>query len=330
VAELWGDHRAFKMKFIVPSGYSYANDPSVYGPAITTNIPSNALPSRAPVTGSNSFGFSVGNANYLSAGVGYHTSVAILANSHWVYYGATVEARASTNAGGGTCMVDAEYAANWCVFDDYSQRLLRQDDFFVANGPDSTTYWGENALFNQSFEDGMTNWGVLAGGGSNWVRYCDGSGFRSTCYVENNQAGGGVSVYQDRSTWPVRATNNFTHEVMLRCRPNGYGYCGATLAIWALGGSNPNELRSNAVSIPADNQWWLCRMDWDHAYSTGLTWNHDFLRFEVYNDYWGANLDIDYASLSLYHVRVAGTTGDPLPPAGILPSCVRWDTLAAF
>jgi hypothetical protein len=97
--------------------------------------------------------------------------------------------------------------------------------------------------------------------------------------------------------------------------------------MWALGGYQ-NEYRGQTVAVPADNNWYLCRVDGDHGFlgdAPGqLHYGHTTLRTEIYNLSPFSNLDVDFASQSLYHVTVTGTTGDQQPDASPLGGCVLW------
>lgn len=149
-----------------------------------------------------------------------------------------------------------------------------------------TWQWNSNKLLNPTFASGAGPWTrrSAAGGQSNWAVYA--GGYEAPNFLEFNCAGtvAGCSVYQDIGSGFVRSTDSYTFGTLVRC-PANQPACPVSLVLWSL---SQGAAAGRSYSVPADGQWYLLEMrgeEWASAWG--------YLRFEVYNNHPGVNLDID-------------------------------------
>lgn len=314
--ELNGRHRGFEAKARTDIGYA-----DQYGSAgYSFMFPSGSRPYRdtqaTDLGPCCAFGIGAGDANYFLVGPTYSGTVSVrktflTTNFHQISWDMLAMTREDHSLPG--CLGNETF----CNFPDYVAGVVKANTFSVRQVDTLARSWTIDYLINQSFEQGLTGYGILDPS-NNRVVYCDGRGFGSNCFLEYNAGGAPqASVFQDYP-YGVRSGDKFSSEVMLRC-PGGQPGCSATLAIWGRGVTQ-DESRSIGLSLPADGIWYICRLDQEHGFGTGFSSNHSELRWEVYNT-GGNNLDVDFTLLGPFSDRIDGTLGDQAAPPVALPVC---------
>jgi len=319
--ELTGAHRAFEMKAEVLSIYA-----DNYNGYVAHNYPAYSRPYKDTMfmdggSGTRTFGFGAGDANWFYAGPTWFAQVGG-SKVHPEYadpagYPMKVSIRAATRE---DHTVTCSAGDTWCVFPDYDNILVRGRDFYASPWQTRSRNWNQNLLRNQSFEEGKTGYAVQPG--NNSVVYCPGTGYRSQCFLEFNRGSlSWASVYQD--VWYRTAPgDNYTAESMIRC-PANQPSCHIRLAYWGLPTAG-QEVRYSELTIAADNRWYMCRVDVNHN-GPAFQNSHDRLRFEVY-DLNGTTLDVDYTTLALPVQNAWNTSGDfaAKPSNGALCEYADW------
>ena len=162
------------------------------------------------------------------------------------------------------------YAANWTTQGYYSYNM--------------------NQLINESFESDSYGWALMGPyGRQQWAFYS--GGYEKTKFVQFNCGGQmtadtGCSIAQDRA-FAIKGTDLWTYEVGLRCSSNTA--CPVRLVLWGLG-INGNENMVLTDSIPPGG--WTVRSFRVKSFNA-----HNTARFQIYNDSWHQNLDVDFATL---------------------------------
>lgn len=268
-----------------------------------------------------SFGYGAAETMFLELGSEYYATVDVRKTIPTLgYFDIEWDVRASSRLVHSPpfCVPDDAF----CTFPDYVQVLLRGRQFRARQDENRKFSFNQNFLYNQSFEQGLAQYGFLDPNSSKTLR-CDG-GFGTPCFLRLGRGGGSAaSVYQD-VPYGVRVGDHFTSEAMLRC-PSTSGPCSAVLAYWRLGGFQQQESRSLAVEIPNDSRWYHCRLDFEHGAEAGFDRIHSKVRWEIYNAHSFRSLDIDFTTLANYTDRTDMTRGDPAPFPDPLAPCVPSD-----
>jgi hypothetical protein len=161
----------------------------------------------------------------------------------------------------------------------------------------------------------------MPSGGASAV-YCYGDAYGSPCLLQFNSASPGVStsVAQDVQVYSAPG-DNWTIESAVRCASPSP--CPIRLALWGL---DPTEsARVSYATLPNDRNWYICRMNYDHGGSAAFNSAHSKLRWEVYNDTGGGNIDIDYTTLAKYSISVRSTQGDLAEPGQLGTPCTLYN-----
>lgn len=316
--ELNGRHRALEMKAKVP--LLYAVGPDGYN---MDNYPSSARPYRdTPLSDECEIpcltayvGYGAADANYFLVGPTYFADLGVAkTGTNSLVHGIQVDVRASSRLDHNIPCLPAAI----CVFNDYTLTLLRPRNVQVRQSDNLTFGWTQNILYNQSFEQGMAGYSVQPGN-NNFV-YCNGQGFGSNCYLEFNRGTGATASVYQLVSYDVRPGDNYTAEVMLRCPPNQpTGVCYVGMVYWSIFPA-PFEAAVAYAFLPTDDQWYLCKVDYEHGGTTGFGSAHSALVFEVQNLNFN-NLRVDFTTLALYTNRTSRTQVDPTSPPEAGPPC---------
>lgn len=317
--ELKGSHRAIELKARTLPGYA-----DEYGDYEMDNFPEGSLPYRDTSVSDDdccNFGYGAADANLLELNSEYYATVEVRKSLPTLgYYDIKWDVAASSRLDHDSlgCLPGERF----CVFPDYAHNLLRGRQLRVRQDDTRRVVFNHNFLYNQSFEQGLTQYGFLDPSSTKSL-LCSG-GFGSSCFLRLARGGGSAaSVYQDVS-YGVRVGDHFTSEVMLRC-PSNTGPCSAELTYWGLGGFQEQEHRSVPVAIPNDFRWYHCRLDFEHGAGLSFERIHSKVRWEVYNTHSFRSIDIDFTTLANHVDRTDRTAGDPAPPPDSLAPCVLAD-----
>lgn len=166
-----------------------------------------------------------------------------------------------------------------------------------------------DAGFEQS---GLGAWNVASG--QNWAVYDSSAAPMGSDYLQTNSGGASdPSVYQDATAIPAQG-DDYQGSVFLSS-PSSTPV-NVSLVIWALGGSNTEEGESEFTV--SSSTWTQYFTDLDVTDS-----GHNDLRFQVYVDTAGVNLDMDGAMLEYTGVPDAAFDQSGLGP-WVVPSGANW------
>jgi len=226
---------------------------------------------------------------------------------------------------------ESRYQASWCVNNDYEYTYVFQEQNILATGSSTVQHVVADWLVNQGMAEspdlnGYTFWHQW-GSPVNRVKYCNGTGYDESCFVQFNSGNGNgeVSIQQD-VTYPGGAAGlkKYTAEAMVRCPTSNAGNCPITIGVWGIGGPNGNEGQGMSQTLPNNGHWYLCRTDDDHPDpdpDAGFQYSHNTLRWEVYNKGgFGINLDVDFTFLGArsreLDPRIEGKVPGKIPLVG--------------
>jgi RHS repeat-associated protein len=182
---------------------------------------------------------------------------------------------------------------------------------------------GGELLKNTDFEDGMTSWGVYAGGG----------GLTSSISTDPNVAGdwskalaisttGSGSVYQDTGTIASAAGDDITATVRVRAQT---GTTSGVICVWAFGGT---ATEGNCAAFSAGTDYKTISVA-----KLNMTYAHTSFRFEISPNSGGGTILADTVSLTTGALddRLAAWTYDRAPGGkGMAATETSWQDGLAY
>ncbi len=114
-------------------------------------------------------------------------------------------------------------------------------------------------------------------------------------------------------------SDHYTLEAAVRCPSNRPTGCPIQLLL--LNGPSSGYVRATSINtLPANNQWYICRLDLEHGFANPFPTPSSVMTLRIRNHSEG-NADVDQVHLLNASQRVEGTVGDPLSPPSSGSTC---------
>lgn len=211
-----------------------------------------------------------------------------------------------------------------CNFHDYYLTHFNAIDYSVANSASKSAHQYLHNWDDYQFENSGAGWSFNSGSYTSVVS--SSNSIDGSYILKLWGPGTGTTAWADASSYGADATDHFTVSAMFRC-PAAIGKvnCSGEIGYKPTGGQIENDAN---VIIPDDNQWYVCRVDFDHGGSAAWpSSGGSTVRVFARNFRSGQVMYVDDVRLGPFTNNVTMTSGDPgpLPPVG--STCTKASSL---